>query len=44
MIEKLRFRLLLIFLQGGIEDGLRVGRGGSAGESVSLGHDSCYSK
>ena len=39
MIEKLCFRFLLIFLQSGIEDGLKVGRGGSAGESVSLGHD-----
>ena len=41
MIEKLRLCLLLICLQGGIEDGLKVGRGGSARLSVSLGHGLC---
>ena len=39
MSEKLAVCLLLILLQGGVEDGLKVGRGRSIG--VSLGHGSC---
>ena len=38
MCEKLDFCLLLIRVQGGIEDYLNVGRGESAGV---LGHGSC---
>jgi hypothetical protein len=40
MREKLALCLLLICLQGGIEDRLKVGGGGGGGDNgVSLGHE-----
>ena len=42
MCEKLAFCLLLIRIQGGIEDRLKVGGGGSVG--VNLGHGLCLGR
>jgi hypothetical protein len=42
MSEKLAFGLLLIRVQGGVEDRLKVGGGGGGCVVVSLGHGSCW--